>query len=87
MTTLRQILGYLIYLPNITPFKALFSSEIFPWAFLFSLRKDLRITLPYAVFLLYLLISVTLMLGKFNSILVPARAFFALINASLIFLC
>lgn len=85
MTTLRQILGYLIYLPNVTPFKALFSSEIFPWAFLFSLRKDLRITLPYAIFLLYLIISVSLMLGKFNSILVPARAFFALINASLIF--
>ena len=78
-------MGYLIYLPNITPFKALFSSEIFPWAFLFSLRKDLRITLAYGVFLLYLIVSVSVMLGKFGDFLVPARAFFALVNASLIF--
>lgn len=82
---LRRILGYLIYLPNITPLRVLFSSEIFPWAFLYSIRKDLRITLPYGIFLLYLVISVTLMLGKFSSVLVPARAFFALVNASLIF--
>lgn len=82
---LRKILGYLIYLPNIMPLGAVFQAEIFPWAFLYSLRKDLRLTLGYAVFLLYLVISVSLMLGSFSSLLVPARAFFALLNASMIF--
>ncbi len=82
---IKTILGYLIYLPNITPLRVLFSSEIFPWAFLYSLRKDLRITLPYGIFLLYLVVSVSLNIGNFSSILVPARAFFALVNASLIF--
>jgi hypothetical protein len=82
---LRQILGVLIYLPNIMPLGAVFQAEIFPWAFLYSLRKDLRLTLGYAVFLLYLVISVSLMLGSFSSLLVPARAFFALLNASMIF--
>jgi hypothetical protein len=82
---LRRILGVLIYLPNIMPLGAVFQAEIFPWAFLYSLRKDLRLTLGYAVFLLYLVISVSLMLGSFSSLLVPARAFFALLNASMIF--
>ncbi len=81
----RKVLGYLIYLPNITPLRVLFSSEIFPWAFLYALRKDLRLTLPFTLFLIYLVISAALMLGKFSSILVPARAFFALVNASIIF--
>lgn len=67
------------------PLGALFQAEIFPWAFLYSLRKDLRLTLGYAIFLLYLVVSVSFMLGSFSSILIPARAFFALINASMIF--
>jgi hypothetical protein len=82
---IRRILGYLIYLPNVMPLKALFSAEIFPWAFLYSLRKDLRMTTAYAVFVAYLIVSVGMMLSNFSSILVPARAFFALINASMIF--
>ncbi len=82
---IRKVLGYLIYLPNITPFRMLFASEIFPWAFLYCLRRDLRLTLPYIVFLFYLIISVSLSLGQFSSFLVPARAFFALVNASMIF--
>lgn len=82
---IRRILGVLIYLPNIMPLGALFKAEIFPWAFLYSLRKDLRLTLGYAIFLLYLVVSVSLMLGSFSSILIPARAFFALLNASMIF--
>lgn len=81
----QKVLAYLIYLPNITPLRVLFKSEIFPWAFLYSLRKDLRITLPYAIFLGYLVISVSVNLSKFNSLIDPARAFFALVNASLIF--
>ena len=36
MTRLRRILGALIFLPNIMPLKALFSAEIFPWAFFVS---------------------------------------------------
>jgi len=82
---LRRVLGVLIYLPNIMPLSSVFQAEIFPWAFLYSLRKDLRMTLGYAVFLLYLIVSVSLMLGSFSSLLVPARAFFALLNASMIF--
>lgn len=82
---LRRVLGVLIYLPNIMPLSSVFQAEIFPWAFLYSIRKDLRMTLGYAVFLLYLIVSVSLMLGSFSSLLVPARAFFALLNASMIF--
>lgn len=85
MTRFRQILAALMYLPNIMPFKALFSSEIFPWAFFYALRKDLRLTIGYALFLLYLVVSVAVHIGSFPSILVPARAFFALVNASMIF--
>ena len=85
MTRLRRILGALIFLPNIMPLKALFSSEIFPWAFLYALRKDLRLTLGYGLFLGYIILSALLMLGSFNSVLIPARALFALINASMIF--
>ena len=85
MTRFRQILAALMYLPNIMPLKALFSSEIFPWAFIYALRKDLRLTIGYALFLLYLVVSVVFHIGSFPSILVPARAFFALVNASLIF--
>jgi len=85
MTRLRRILGALIFLPNIMPLKALFSAEIFPWAFLYALRKDLRLTLGYALFLGYIVVSAVMMLGAFSSVLVPARALFALINASMIF--
>ncbi len=85
MTRLRRILGALIFLPNIMPLKALFSAEIFPWAFLYALRKDLRLTLGYALFLGYIVVSAVMMLGTFPSVLVPARALFALINASMIF--
>jgi hypothetical protein len=85
MPILKKILAILIFLPNIMPFKMLFSSEIFPWAFLYALRRNLTLTLPYVIFIAYLLISVVLMLGNFSSLMVPARAFFALLNASMIF--
>ena len=85
MTRLKRILGALIFLPNIMPLKALFSSEIFPWAFLYALRKDLRLTLGYGLFLGYIVVYALLMLGSFPSVLIPARALFALINASMIF--
>lgn len=85
MSRFRQILAALMYLPNIMPLKALFSAEIFPWAFLYALRKDLKLTTVYVFFLVYLLVSVLVSWGSFSSILVPARALFALINASMIF--
>ncbi len=85
MTLLRRILGTLVFLPNVMPLKALFSAEIFPWAFLYALRKDFRLTLGYGLFLGYILISALTILGSFSSVLVPARALFALINASMIF--
>ena len=85
MSRFRQILAALMYLPNIMPLKALFSAEIFPWAFLYALRKDLKLTTVYVFFLAYLLVSVLVSWGSFSSILVPARALFALINASMIF--
>jgi hypothetical protein len=85
MNGFYRILAYLIYLPNVMPLKMLFSSEIFPWAFIYSLRRNLSVTLAYAIFVVYLVASAALMLGNFTSILVPARALFALLNASLIF--
>jgi len=85
MTRIRRILGFLIYLPNIMPFSALFSAEIFPWAFVYTLRKDTRLTLNYGIFLGYIIISSMVFLGSFSNILIPARALFALINASMIF--
>ena len=85
MTLLRRILGTLVFLPNVMPLKALFSAEIFPWAFLYALRKDFRLTLGYGLFLGYIVISAMAGLGSFSSVLVPARALFALINASMIF--
>jgi len=85
MSRIRRVLGFLMYLPNIMPFSALFSAEIFPWAFLYALRKDTRFTLNYGIFLGYITISSLIFLGSFSSFLVPARALFALINASMIF--
>lgn len=85
MGWLKKCLGHLIYLPNVTPLTALFKSEIFPWAFLYALRKDLRLTLGYALFLGYIVFSAATHFNGWGSILVSARALFALINASLIF--
>ena len=85
MQWLRKWLGHLIYLPNIMPLTALFKSEIFPWAFLYALRKDLRITFGYALFLVYIVFSAATHLNGLGSVLVSARALFALINASLIY--
>ena len=82
---LLKILRPLIYLPNVTPLKELFSSEIFPWAFVYSLRRRLTLPLGYLVFLVYMLISAAFILSQGVRLLVPARALFALLNATLIF--
>jgi len=85
--SLRQLLAYLIYLPNITPFKVLFSSEIFPWAFVYSLRRGLTLPMGYILFLVYMVISAVYILSSGQPILVPARALFALLNVTFIFFC
>jgi len=82
---LRKILGMLVFLPNVMPFKALTAAEIFPWALLFSIRKQLTINRMYAVFLVYLLVSSVLMSQDLRDLAPLIRALFALVNASVIF--
>jgi hypothetical protein len=65
----------------------LFRSEIFPWAFVYSLRRSFTIPLGYSIFLVYMLLSAVYILSKGEPILVPARALFALLNVTFIFFC
>lgn len=81
---IRQLLALLVFTPNLSPLSTLFKSEIFPWAFLFSLRSTLRFNYAYLLFVVYLLAS-TLLLGNMSSPLVPLRSLFAIINATLVF--
>lgn len=82
---LRKVLGILTFLPNVMPFKALTSAEIFPWALFFSIRAQLRVNRMYAIFLLYLLVSSFIMAQGLGNLAPLFRALFALVNASLIF--
>jgi hypothetical protein len=82
---LRRVLAYFVFLPNITPARALFSSEIFPWAFLYSLRKSVVVPKPYRFFLAYLVLN-ALMLSAGNGLMVSARSVFALVNSSFVFI-
>jgi hypothetical protein len=75
-----------VFLPNITPARVLFSSEIFPWAFLYSIRPDIKIPKTYLYFFLYLLANLVLISGLVGGFFVSARALFALLNASFIFI-
>ena len=82
---IRKLLAYFVFLPNITPARVLFSSEIFPWAFLYSLRRAVVIPKSYRFFLAYLLLN-ALMLAGSGGLLVSARSLFALVNSSFIFI-
>lgn len=82
---LRKLLGFLLFLPNLTPAGPLFRSEIFPWAFLFSFRRNLQLTWPYLAFVAYLSMSALVMFPTLGSPLIPARALFAFVNATIIF--
>ena len=82
---IRKLLAYFVFLPNITPARALFSSEIFPWAFLYSLRRSVVIPRPYVYFLCYLGMNAVLFAGG-NGWLVSARSVFALVNSSFVFI-
>jgi hypothetical protein len=81
----RKVLGILMFLPNVMPFKALITAEIFPWALFFTLRKNLSFNRTYAIFLIYLIVSAVLVSQGISNLAPMFRALFALINASLIF--
>ena len=78
-------LAPLIYLPNINPFVSILKSEVFPWAFVFSLRPGLKLPKAYKYFLIYLTVSAGIMVAQGSGLLVPARSLFAIVNASFIF--
>lgn len=84
MNKVRKALSLLVFLPNITPFAAVFKSEIFPWAFLYSLRKGFYLSRRYWLFLIYMGISALFVLatGKAEFMGVM-RSGFALLNASI----
>lgn len=82
---IRKFLGTLMFLPNVMPFKALISAEIFPWALFFALRKELVFNKRYLLFLVYLFISAVFVSQGLSNLAPMFRALFALINASLIF--
>lgn len=84
MNKVRKALSVLVFLPNITPFAAIFKSEIFPWAFLYSLRKGFYLSPRYWLFLIYMGISALFVLatGKAEFMGVM-RSAFALLNASI----
>ena len=84
--SIRYLLSYLVFLPNITPARILFSSEIFPWAFLYSFRLDVQIPKTYIYFFLYLLANILLVSGVGSGLFLSGRALFALLNASFIFI-
>lgn len=74
-----------MFLPNVMPFKALIAAEIFPWALLFALRKQLSFNRTYFIFLIYLLVSAVVVSQGISNLAPMFRAIFALVNASLIF--
>ena len=57
-------LAPLIYLPNINPFVSILKSEVFPWAFIFSLRPGLKLPKAYKYFLIYLTVSAGIMVAQ-----------------------
>ncbi len=82
---LRKLLGLLLFLPNLTPAGPLFRSEIFPWSFLYAFRRSLQLSWPYLAFVAYLSLSAIIMFPTLGSPLVPTRALFAFVNATIIF--
>lgn len=85
INSIQKILSYFVFLPNITPARALFSSEIFPWAFLYSLRRDIQIPRIYVIFISYLVLNTLLFSGSAGGFWISTRALFALVNSSFIF--
>lgn len=53
----QKLLAPLIFLPNVMPLKFLFSTEIFPWAFLYGFRKNLVFNKRFIVWVAYLFLG------------------------------
>jgi hypothetical protein len=85
---LRKILAFLIFVPNITlgtNTPGLGRPEIFPWAGFYAVRKDIRLTIRYTLFLGYITLSAALFFLQGNPFIIPLRSLMALVNASVIF--
>jgi hypothetical protein len=82
---LYWILSLLIFLPNINLFFSFSKSEIFPWAILFSFSKNIRFSIPYLLFIIYLTVSAVLIFDKNGDWLQPFRSLSAIFNATFIF--
>ncbi|MBA4304937.1 MAG: hypothetical protein C0424_11980 [Sphingobacteriaceae bacterium] len=80
----RRALGYMVFLPNAMPLSALLKTEIFPWALLFSINKEMRLSRSFLFFATYLVLS-TLLLGNLSQPIVPIRSLLAILNATLVF--
>ncbi len=59
--------------------------EIFPWAGFYAVRKDIRLTIRYTLFLGYITLSAALFFLQGNPFIIPLRSLMALVNASVIF--
>lgn len=88
MKLYQKILAVLLFLPNITlgtNTPGLGRPEIFPWATLFVVRKDLRLPLGYILFGAYLFLSFAVHTALGGDFLAGARSLLALVNASVAF--
>ena len=81
-----RVLSLVVFIPNLTPFRELFSSEIFPWAFFYSIRRNLRINALFIAFLAYMFVSLIAFQGLTNNFMSALRSVMALLNTSLIFI-
>ena len=79
------VLSFLIFLPNFNLFFSISKSEIFPWASIFSLSKNIRFSIPYFLFIIYLLFSAVYTFDKNGDWLQPLRSISAILNATFIF--
>lgn len=80
----RKFVGVMVFLPNAMPLSAVLRTEIFPWALLFSLYRQMKVNKAYILFALYLLLS-GLVLGNLSNPLLPIRSLLAILNATLVF--
>lgn len=80
----RKFVGAMVFLPNAMPLSAVFRTEIFPWALLFSLYRQMKVSRAYLIFAVYLIAS-AVVLGNLNRPLMPLRSLLAILNATLVF--
>lgn len=80
----RKFVGAMVFLPNAMPLSAVFKTEIFPWALLFSLYRQMKVSRAYLIFAVYLVVSAVI-LGNLNRPILPLRSLLAIFNATLVF--